>query len=321
MSQIETEPTEPAVDAPPRTPCPAPADLRREVEAYDRAATVVRWDGPRHAMTARVLGEGPPLIVIPGVASTYRGYCLTLNRLSARFRTVVFDYPGDNPGDGARLSKITHDHLVDDLFGLIDHLNFGRVFLFGLSFGSTITLKALHREPRRFPRAAVQGGFAYRKYTPAERVALRLGRLLPGTTSGLPLHGKVLEWNNLSHFPSVIADRWPFYVEQNGMTPIAALTHRLDLIARTDLRPLLPEIPTEILLIQGNEDRIVHRRYYDELKAGLPHAEGLVLPIVGHQPHYTHAELLAQLVGDFLLPCAPDGCPNEAKESTGGGVL
>jgi pimeloyl-ACP methyl ester carboxylesterase len=243
---------------------------------------------------------------------------LTLNRLAERFKTVIFDYPGDNADDGARLSRISHDHLVDDVFGLINHLNFGRVFLFGLSFGSTITLKALLREPRRFPRAAIQGGFAFRKYTLAERVALRFGRLLRGTTSRLPYHERVLEWNNLSHFPSVIADRWPFYLEQNGLTPIAALTHRLDLISRTDLRSRLPEIPTETLLIQGNEDRIVGRRYYDELKAGLPRAEGLILPIVGHQPHYTHGELLATLVGDFLLPCAPGGCPNEAKEATEG---
>ena len=310
MSEIETEP---APDAAPRQPCPAPADFRREVERYDGHAQVLHWAGPRYRLTARVLGEGPPLIVVPGVASTYRGYCLTLNTLSERFRTIIYDYPGDHLDDGSKLGRITHDHLVDDVFGLIDYLNLGRVFLFGLSFGSTVTLKALHREPRRFPRAAIQGGFAHRKFTPAEKAALRVGRLLPGKTSRLPLHGRILAWNNLSHFPSIIIDRWPFYVEQNGLTPIAALTHRLDLLARLDLRPILPEIPTEVLLIQGNEDRIVARRHFDELKAGLPKSEGLILPIVGHQPHYTHAELLAQVVENFLLPCNPEGCPNEAK--------
>ncbi len=314
MSEIETPP-----DAPPRTPCPAPADFRREVEEYDRNAQVLRWDGPRYRMTVRILGEGPPLIVVPGVASTYRGYCLTLNTLADRFRTILYDYPGDNRDDGARLKRISHDDLVDDVFGLIDHLNLGRVFLFGLSFGSTITLKALHREPRRFPRAAIQGGFAHRKFTPAEKAALRVGRLLPGNSSRLPLHGRILAWNNLSHFPSIIVDRWPFYVEQNGLTPIAALAHRLDLIAHLDLRPILPEIPTEVLLVQGNEDRIVARRHYDELKAALPKSEGLILPIVGHQPHYTHAELLAQVVGNYLLPCNPEGCPNEAKEAGSSG--
>ena len=55
------------------------------------------------------------------------------------------------------------------------------------------------------------------------------------------------------------------------------------------------------------------RRYFDELKAALPHAEGVIMPLVGHQPHFTHAEALAQAIGDWLLPCAPGGCPNEPK--------
>ena len=117
-------------------------------------------------MTFRVLGEGPTLVLLPGLASTYRGYAPTLLRLAGRFRTIQLDYPGEHADDGARLGRITHDDLVDDLFGLVDHLGLSSAFLFGLSFGSTITLKALHREPRRFPKAALQGGFARRRLRP-----------------------------------------------------------------------------------------------------------------------------------------------------------
>ena len=131
-------------------------------------------------MTYRILGQGPPLFLVPGIASTYPVYALLLNQLAGRFRTILYDYPGEHPDDRADLARITHDHLVDDLFGLIDHLKIGRAYLAGLSFGSTVVLRALHREPRRFPRAAVQGAFAHRDFTPAERWALRLGRLFPG---------------------------------------------------------------------------------------------------------------------------------------------
>lgn len=319
MIDAETEPT---FDAPataegpaeaPRLPCPAPADFRAAVAAYDARAEVGRWQGPRHRMTYRVLGEGPPLILIPGIASTYRGYALTLNTLADRFQTVVFDYPGENHDDGAKLRGIRHDHLVDDVFGLLDHLNVGRAFLFGLSFGTTVTLKALHREPRRFPKAVLQGAFARRKFTPAERVGLWLGRRMTGTASRLPLHEAVLIHNSKLHFPEIIADRWSVYVEQNGLTPIAAMAHRLDLLSRLDLRPLLRDVPTETLILQGNEDRIVARRHFDALCAALPNARGVVMPLVGHQPHFTHAEALAEAVGEWLLPCAPGGCPNEPK--------
>jgi pimeloyl-ACP methyl ester carboxylesterase len=252
-------------------------------------------------MTARVLGEGPPLIVVPGVASTYRGYCLTLNQLSTRFRTLIYDYPGDDPTDGANLATITHQNLVEDLFGLIDHLSLGPTFLFGLSFGSTVTLAALDREPGRFPRAAIQGGFAHRRFSRAELLALRFGRLIPGNVSRLPMQGPLLALKNRRHFPPDTADRWPYYVAQNALTPISALAHRLDLIAHTDLRPILKEIETEILLIQGEDDPIVAHSHFEELKAGLPRAEAIVEPKVGHQPHFTHAEWLAEVVGEFFL--------------------
>ncbi|MEA2631137.1 MAG: hypothetical protein QOE66_1356, partial [Chloroflexota bacterium] len=273
MPEIETERTADDgqdLGTAARPPCPAPADFRAAVAAYDRDAQVGVWEGPRYRMTYRVLGQGPPLILIPGIASTYRGYALTLNTLAARFRTVVYDYPGEHPDDGARLGRISHEHLVDDLFGLIDHLNLGRVFLVGLSFGSTITLRALHREPRRFPKAVVQGAFAWRKFAPAERLALLVGRRIPGTSARLPLRRSVLAYNSKAEFPAVIADRWPYYLEQNGLTPIAAMAHRVELLTRLDLRPILPELSTEVLLLQGNEDRIVPRRFFDELKAALP---------------------------------------------------
>jgi pimeloyl-ACP methyl ester carboxylesterase len=264
-------------------------------------------------MTYRALGDGPPLILVPGIASTYRGYAITLNRLSKRFRTVSYDYPGENPGDGSRLGRIRHADLVDDLFGLIEHLRFGRVFLFGMSFGTTVTFAALRREPRRFPRAAVQGAFAHRRFTAAERIALRLGRLIPGTAGRLPFRERILAWNNQSHFPSILSDRWDYYLEQNAQTSIAGMARRLDMLATLDLRPVLPEIPVEVLVLQGNEDRVIARSHFDEVCSLLPKATGLVMPVVGHQPHFTHAELLADAVGEFLLPCAPGGCPNEGR--------
>jgi pimeloyl-ACP methyl ester carboxylesterase len=315
MSQPLADPSgsaaQTSIAEPSRAPCPAPADIREAVKAYDATAEVGRWDGPRYRMTYRIRGDGPPLICVPGIASTYRTYALLLNQLGTRFRTILYDYPGEHAGDGAKLATIDHDQLVDDLFGLIDHLRIGRAFLVGLSFGSTLVLKALLREGRRFPKSAVQGAFAHRDFSPLERWALRLGRLIPGMSRRLPLRRAVLSYNNRTEFPALIEDRWSFYLEQNGLTPIRAMAHRIKMLADIDLRPALPKITAEVLLIQGNEDRIIPRRYYDELKGALPRAEGAILPIVGHQPHLTHAEVLSHLIGDWFLPCAPGGCPQE----------
>ncbi len=297
--------------------CQPPADWRQELRKYDQRARVGTWPGPRYRMTYRILGEGPALIWIPGIASTYRTYTLVLNRLAEKFRTVQYDYPGDLQGDGARLGRITHDHLVDDLFGLMDHLAIDRAHLAGISFGSTIALKALERAPERFPRTVVQGAFAHRRFTAAEHLALFIGRRVPGTASRLPLREAILAYNSKMDFPWIIEDRWPFYLEENGRTPIRALAHRSALLARLDLRPCLARIQAEILLVQGKDDRIVPHRYFEELRAALPCSQSVVMPTVGHIPHITHSEPLARLIGEWLMPCDPATCTRDPAAATG----
>ena len=134
-----------------------------------------RWDGPRYRMTYRSRATVRPSSSSPASPRPTRSTRSCSISSSTRFRTIIYDYPGEQPDDGAKLNRITHDNLVDDLFGLIDHLNIGRAFLAGLSFGSTVVLKALHREPRRFPKAAVQGAFAHRQFSVAERLAFPAG--------------------------------------------------------------------------------------------------------------------------------------------------
>jgi len=40
------------------------------------------------------------------------------------------------------------------------------------------------------------------------------------------------------------------------------------------------------------------------------------MPAVGHIPHITHAESLARLIGDWLLPCDPAVCTRDAAGTT-----
>ncbi len=240
------------------------------------------------------------MVLLPGLGSTYRGYAPSLLRLAPRFRTVQIDYPGDNPGDGANLIAIRHSDILDDLFGLLDHLRVDQAYPFGLSFGSTITLQALHLAPERFPKAALQGGFARRRLMPPERLALALGRHFPGQVANLPFHRQALALKNRSTFPADVPDRWDHFVEENGITLISSLVHRLELLDQIDLRGILPEIATEVLVIHGTSDEIVPMAAHRELVAGLARPTAFLMPGVGHQPHWTHPVELARLIGDFF---------------------
>ena len=159
----------------------------------------------------------------------------------------------------------------------------------------------------------MQGAFASRDFHAGRALGTAAGAAGAGKRRRLPLRRRILTYNSKAEFPALLEDRWSFYLEENGQTPIRSLAHRVGSAHGSGSAADPAEIPTEILLIQGNEDRIVARRYFDLLKAALPRAEGVILPTVGHQPHLTHAEVLAGLIGDWLLPCAPGGCSVASK--------
>lgn len=294
----------------PETGNEAIGPILEEVAAYDREARLVVWDGPRYRMNVRVLGEGPALVVVPGIASTYRGYAMVARRLANSFKTVVYDYPGENPDDGAVLGRISHADLVDDLIGLLDQLGIRQAYPFGLSFGTTVVLSALLKAPERFPRSALQGAFSHRRLTMPEKMALKIGRRFRGSADRLPMHKAVLRVFSRDQFGQVPADRWTCYLEQNGLTSIKGLARRVELLATLDLRPDLGKIDSEILLVHGDRDTIVPRGRFEELKAVLPQASSVLLPGVGHQPHFTHPELLADLLRDFFPDQDKVGWPN-----------
>ena len=120
-------------------------------------------------------------------------------------------------------------------------------------------------------------------------------------------------------FPRIIEDRWTFYVEQNGLTPIKALAHRTSMVARLDLRPILAADQVRGAAGPGSRgpDRPASATSRSSRRS-LPRSESVVMPTVGHIPHLTHAELLARLIGDWLLPCNPEGCPRETEEAAAG---
>ena len=55
-------------------------------------------------------------------------------------------------------------------------------------------------------------------------------------------------------------------------------------------------------LISGDQDRVVPRCYDDVLLHGLPNAGRVVLEGCGHVPSYTHPEVLAEVIRQFLTP-------------------
>jgi pimeloyl-ACP methyl ester carboxylesterase len=261
-------------------------------------------------------GSGPPLVFIHGAGDSSRSFLLAISRLAARFRCIAYDLP-NGWNDGARLSRHTHAHLVDDLRALLDHLHLERAYLLASSFGGTVALRALRAFPQRLPRAILQGSFAYRPLRRSERFLARLGRWLPGNTGRLPWREKVLRKVHSATFARQPEAVWRAFVDWTAQARIKALAHQALCLHEIDLRAELSEIRQPVLLVVGDRDTVVPWAASDELLHGLPAGGRVVIEGCGHVPYYTHPELFAEVVRMFLTPPGT-GCGSPCPEHPAG---
>jgi pimeloyl-ACP methyl ester carboxylesterase len=278
-----------------------PIVLREALDRFRREAVPGTCDTGRYRLPYFTWGSGPPLLFIHGVDDLGRCFIPVISRLSGSFRCIAYDLPG-LPGDGARLGRYRHPDLVEDVWALLDHVGARQSYVLASSFGTTVALAALRERPECLPRAILQGGLAYRPLKALERVLARLGSWLPGTVGRLPLRLKVAERVNGFAFRDRERERWEYYLECTGTPPIATFARQALLLGGLDLRPFLAEVRQPVLLVCGDRDAVTGPRHQKVLQEGLPNAGGVIIENCGHVPAYTHPEVLAEVVRQFLTP-------------------
>jgi pimeloyl-ACP methyl ester carboxylesterase len=285
---------------------PATPPLAEILERFAREAEHGHCDTGRYRCPYHVWGEqGPPLLFIPGLADDAHSFVQVMVHLTEGFRCIAYDLPAGRT-DGARLWRYTHANLVADAFALLDHLGVRESYLFGSSFGGTIALEALRAGPERLPRAMLQGSFARRPLTWAENLLVRLIRRWPGTMRYLPLRKAALHRANYPFFADRRPELWEYFLERSNVHPVAAVAHRALIVHYLDLRSILPDIHQPVLLVGGDRDLVIARACEEELLHGLPNVRRVELFNCGHNPLFTHPEVLAQLIRGFFTPPCPE---------------
>jgi pimeloyl-ACP methyl ester carboxylesterase len=272
---------------------------------WRREAELGTLDTGRYRLRYFSWGRGPALVFVPGLCSDGMSFVMPMARLARHFRCVGYDLPAGG-ADGANLTAYRHDDLVADLLALLDHLRLRDPFLLGFSFGSTVTLAALARQPRRFPRAVLMGGMARRPLAPAEVFLCHWLRYLPGRIRDIRVLERLTHHNQYATFRDRPPEVWRFLLDRQGATPLRAFAARALMLHRLDLRSLLARVLQHVLLVCGACDPLVGKGCERDLMAGLPLAARAEIEACGHQAHLTHPEVLAELVRQFLLP---PGCP------------
>lgn len=278
------------------TLCCLPAlSLPEALERFRNEAIPGECNTGRYRCNYYSWGDGPPLVFVPGLCDGAMSFVMPIALLSEHFSCIAYDLPA-----GAELKQYRHADYVADLAALLDHLRIAECTLFGFSFGSTITLEALRRWPKRFPRAILQGGFARRPLGPGEVLLASLARYWPWPLGNLPLRVKVLEYAHRAPFRAAPPECWTYFVERQGTAPMSAVARRALVLHQLDLRRLLPAIQQPIMMICGEYDHLVDKNCEQALLEGLPHVERVELAGCGHMPQFSHPAAMAEATRGFL---------------------
>ena len=108
--------------------------------------------------TARycVWGEGPPLVLVPGLAGGFE-LLGPLARLLARdFQVISYQLRGEDDCFALR-RQFTLVDLVDDLEEFLDWFGLERPAMMGVSFGGVLALDLAARRPHRLQSLVLQG--------------------------------------------------------------------------------------------------------------------------------------------------------------------
>jgi pimeloyl-ACP methyl ester carboxylesterase len=145
---------------------------------------------PLHAV---LIGNGPPLVLLHGLAVSGEMYAPIVPALARSYRLLIPDLRGQ--GASASLpGPYTPEQLTTDLAGLLRHLGLRRAAVLGYSQGGPIALQLVHDRPDLVGRLILVCSYAFNMASRRERFE---GRLVPWMFRilGPRLIGQVHHWN------------------------------------------------------------------------------------------------------------------------------
>lgn len=254
------------------------------------------------------LGEGPPVILLHGLAGQWVSWLETIPALARAHRVIALDLPGfgHSPMPAEPISIPGYASIVEEL---MDVLGIDSAALVGISMGGFIAAELALSRPARVTRlvlvAAVGLSIERRRSGLLKAVARRVapinvwvGARAERLTSR-PGARKLFMRMSAAHPERLPA---PLAAEQLKGEGKPGWLDAVDALTSFRIRPRLHQIARPTLIVWGEHDRLVPVRDADEFARAIPHARKVVFADTGHSPQLERPEAFNALLAEFLAP-------------------
>jgi pimeloyl-ACP methyl ester carboxylesterase len=233
------------------------------------------------------IGNGPPLVYLPGLDGTGEMLFPHEAELARSYRLLRIRSRDARPFE--------YEDLLDDVLHALELEGVDRATIMGESFGSTLALRLALTHPHRIEKLVLVSGFAYFPDRLLVRAGDVVGRLVPHAVLQGVRRSVIVP---MLAVDGVAAEHRRRFVDIALGRPFDGYLGRVSLISRFDVRDRLGEIDIPTLVVAGNGDKLVPMGCSVELARLLPAATLRVLPGAGHAcllaPGVSIAQLLQQ---------------------------
>ena len=278
-------------------------------------SSVVAADGTRLAYVE--LGEGAPLLCLPGGPGRASAYLEDLGGLSAERRLVRLDTRATGHSEvPADPSSLRFDRLAGDVEALREHLSLDRVDVLAHSAGCLVAQAWAAAHPERVrslvlltPTDRLQGGHrsdvaAIRTsrsgeswYAEAAEAQAALADAPPAQQQALVRATRPFfygRWDERTQAHAATADR------QSSKRAELGFGAGIDDVDLTGMLGALAQLDVPVLVLGGERDALTGVASVELVAGSFPRAQTAVLPGAGHFPWVDEPEAFRAVVSGFL---------------------
>ena len=243
-----------------------------------------------------VWGEGPPLVLVPGLAGGFELLGPLARRLARDFQVISYQLRGEDDCFALRRHFDLTD-LADDLCEVLDWFGLERPPVMGVSFGGVLALELAARWPGRLQSLVLQGvGARFERGLLQQVAGTVLSRYpLPPDSPFVNQFFNLLFGSRQRPVPL-----FQFVTRQCWQTDQSVMAHRFQLVEGFDTERCLGSVRVPALVLAGDRDLLVSPQSLRDLTHRLPRARAVPLPGCGHLAFVTRPERVAAEVKRFL---------------------
>lgn len=246
-----------------------------------------------------VRGEGEPLIFIYGIACLMNHWHFQMEHFSKQYKVITFDIRGHHKSQPlGNPQNLKIPDLVEDIVGLMNHLDISKAHFAGHSFGTPLLLELFRVLPDRiasmtfingFSKNPIKGMFGLdvvepfyyfvkEQYEKSPDLWTTLWRMAIDNPLSMVLAGAAGGFNlKLTHFKDI-----EVYARGVARMDLRNFLVLFEELMKFDGELILPSVNVPTLIISGERDNVTPQKFQLEFHHKITGSEFVVVPYGSH---------------------------------------